>query len=206
VIKDNSKEWKLTYAGDWHNELDTLLDDYCAVFDHQGSTDQIKERSKRGFTSTYYVCCHPAKPNNFLFSPPVEGRWMSWFVASHGYDGFLRWAYDAWPDDPLRDGRYGSWAAGDCYLVYPGGNSSIRFEKLREGIVDYEKIMILKELAAQSNNPTVKNLIASLDAHLQTLNDEKTFNEQKLKADVSKGREMLNQLSERLSGVPSGKL
>ena len=124
---------------------------------------------------------------------------MGWYSAAHGYNGFLRWAYDSWPEDPLRDARYGSWAAGDSYLVYPGGNSCIRFEKLREGIVDYEKIRILRELAAKSSDASVKKLITELDAHLKTLNDEKTFNEAKLKNDISKGREILDELSERLS-------
>ena len=99
----------------------------------------------------------------------------------------------------MRDARYGSWAAGDCYLVYPGGNSCIRFEKLREGIVDYEKIRIIRELAAKSTDATIKNLMAALDAHLQTLNDEKTFNEDKLKSDIAKGKEMMNELSEKLA-------
>ena len=48
---------------------------------------------------------------------------------AYGYDGFLRWAYDAWPEDADRDARHGSWAAGDCYMVYPGGKSCIRFKK-----------------------------------------------------------------------------
>ncbi|HYK47813.1 MAG TPA: glycoside hydrolase domain-containing protein, partial [Parafilimonas sp.] len=200
TVKANSTKWKITYAGDWDTKLDTLLNDYCSVYEHQPSLDEVKTRAERGFTSTYYVCCHPGKPNNFLFSPPIEGRWMSWYVAAHNYNGFLRWAYDSWPEDPLRDARYGSWAAGDSYLVYPGGNSCIRFEKLREGIVDHEKIMILRKLAAESNDASIKALIASLNAHLQTLNGENTFNEQKLKADVSKGREILNELSEKLSG------
>jgi hypothetical protein len=199
VIKDNSKQWKITYAGDWHKELDSLLDDYSSVYEYQPSVDEVKQRSAKGFTSTYYVCCHPAKPNTFLFSPPIEGRWISWFSAGYGYSGFLRWAYDSWPDDPLRDSRYGSWAAGDCYLVYPGGNSCIRFEKLREGIVDYEKIRIIKELAARSPDATVKNLLSQLNAHLATLTTEKAFNEEKLKNDVAKGKELINELSEKLA-------
>jgi hypothetical protein len=123
---------------------------------------------------------------------------MSWYVTAHGYNGFLRWAYDAWPADPIRDARYGSWPAGDSYLVYPGGNSCIRFEKLREGIVDYEKIKILRTLAEKSTNKTVKDLMSALNAHLQTLNDEKTFNEEKLKSDVEKGRQMIDELSDKL--------
>ena len=198
VVKENSRKWKITYAGDWHKELDTLLDDYCCVYENQPSINEVKARSAKGFTSTYYVCCHPAKPNNFLFSPPVEGRWMSWYSAAHGYNGFLRWAYDSWPADPMRDARYGSWAAGDCYLVYPGGNSCIRFEKLREGIVDYEKMRIIRELAAKSNDKSVKDLMSAFDAHLQTLNSEKEFKEDKLKEDVEKGRKMIEELSGKL--------
>ena len=32
VIKEHSKDWRITYAGDWHPELDTLLDDYCFLY------------------------------------------------------------------------------------------------------------------------------------------------------------------------------
>ncbi|HYJ62584.1 MAG TPA: glycoside hydrolase domain-containing protein, partial [Parafilimonas sp.] len=199
VIKENSKQWKITYAGDWHKELDTLIDDYCSVYEYQPSVDEVKQRAAKGFTSTYYVCCHPAKPNTFLFSPPIEGRWISWFSAAHGYNGFLRWAYDSWPNDPMRDARYGSWAAGDCYLVYPGGSSCIRFEKLREGIVDYEKIRIIKELAAKSHNADIKRLLSELNAHLQTLNNEKDLSEDNLKNDISKGKQLINELSEKLA-------
>ena len=65
----------------------------------------------------HILCCNPPIPNNFVFSPPIEGRWISWYVMAYGYDGFLRWAYDAWPEDADRDARHGSWAAGDCYMA-----------------------------------------------------------------------------------------
>jgi hypothetical protein len=55
--------------------------------------------------------------------------------------------------------------AGDCFIVYPGGNSCIRFEKLREGIVDYEKIRILRE-ASKSKDKAVHDLMNELDQHL----------------------------------------
>jgi hypothetical protein len=199
VIKAHSKKWKITYAGDWHPELDSLLDDYCFLYSKEASVEETKARAARGFTTTYYVCCNPDKPNNFIFSPPVEGRWISWYSLAHGYNGFLRWAYDAWPADPVRDARYGSWAAGDCYLVYPGGNSCIRFEKLREGIVDYEKISILREKAAKSTDKNVQVLIQQLDQHLKTLVTEKDFNTEKIIKDVETGTKLVNELSDRLS-------
>ncbi len=54
--------------------------------------------------------------------------------------------------NPERDARHVYWAAGDCFMVYPGANSSIRFEKLREGIVDFEKIRILKDIGAKTSD------------------------------------------------------
>jgi hypothetical protein len=99
----------------------------------------------------------------------------------------------------LRDARYGSWAAGVCYLVYSGGNSCIRYEKLREGVVDYEKIRILRVLAAKSTDVTVKNKLATLDAHLQTFNAEKSVNDEQLTNDIAKGREMIDESSDLLT-------
>jgi hypothetical protein len=202
VVKAHSSKWKITYAGDWHKELDTLLDDYCFLYGKESNVDVVNQRAKRGQTTTYYVCCNPPVPNNFVFSPPVEGRWISWYTAAHNYDGFLRWAYDAWPNDPMRDARHELWPAGDCYLVYPGGNSCVRFEKLREGIVDFEKIRILKEKAALSKDPAVKNLVARLNEHLQTFLAEKDFDTKKITADVEKGRDLVNQLSDKLVTKP----
>ena len=199
VIKEHSKDWKITYAGNWHKELDSLLDDYCFLFGEESDVNAVKQRSARGQTTTYYVCCNPPFPNNFVFSPPVEGRWQGWYTSAHGYDGFLRWAYDAWPADPMRDARHHLWPAGDCYLIYPGGNSCIRFEKLREGIVDYEKIRILREKAVKSTDKQVKDLIQQLDEHLKTFLTEKDFETKKLKADVDKGRKIIDQLSELLA-------
>lgn len=198
VIKENNKKWKITYAGNWHKELDGLLNDYSFLYGNESTVEETKARALKGFTTTYYVCCNPAKPNNFVFSPSVEGRWISWYSAAHGYSGFLRWAYDSWPADPVRDARYGSWAAGDCYLVYPGGNSCIRFEKLRQGIADYEKIRIIRELAAKSPDKKVKDLAELFNQHLGSLVTEKTFNEDKLKQDIEKGNRMIEELTDRL--------
>ncbi|HLN71966.1 MAG TPA: glycoside hydrolase domain-containing protein [Prolixibacteraceae bacterium] len=203
VLKDHSKEWKITYAGDWHPELTALLDDYSPVISSEPSLKDIKDRSAKGQTTTFYVCCTPPKPNNFVFSPPAEGRYISWYAAACGYDGFLRWAYDAWPADPLRDARHTLWPSGDCFLVYPGGTSCIRYEKLREGIVDYEKIRMLREQASNSTNEKVKNLLKALDAHLASLANERDYkkrdySKETVKMAIAKGNQLISDLSEEL--------
>lgn len=196
VIKDHSPEWRITYAGDWHKELDGLLDDYSFLHGKEPSMAEQKSRSERGASSTFYVCCTPAKPNNFVFSPPIEGRWIGWYSLAYGYDGFLRWAYDAWPADPKRDARHGYWAAGDCFLIYPGGNSCIRSEKLREGIVDFEKISALRDRASKSTDKNIKKLVSDLDQVLASVAKEKEFKEATLTEILSKGKSIINQLSE----------
>jgi hypothetical protein len=200
VIREHSKKWKITYAGDWHEELKDLLDDYCFLYGKESDVDAVKARAAKGFTTTYYVCCNPPVPNNFVYSPPIEGRWISWYTAAHKYDGFLRWAYDAWPADPKRDARHTAWPAGDCFLIYPGGQSCIRFEKLREGIVDFEKIRILREKAAKLSDRNIKTLIKELDQHLETFLLEKDFDTEKITDAVIKGRRMIETLSDLLAG------
>ena len=83
-------------------------------------------------------------------------------------------------------------------MMYPGANSSIRFEKLREGIVDYEKIRLLKQKAQTSTDRQVKKLVAELDEHMQVFNDEKNFDTEKITADVDKGKKLLEELSDKL--------
>jgi hypothetical protein len=203
LIKEHSKEWKITYAGDWHPELSSLLDDYSTVIKSEPRPEDIRARSSKGNTTTFYVCCTPPRPNNFVFSHPVEGRYLSWHAAAMGYNGFLRWAYDAWPADPVRDARHTLWPAGDCFLVYPGGNSCIRFEKLREGIVDYEKILILREQASKSTNPKVKNQMIALESHLARIlvlheDSKQEYNVEKMTDAVRQGTRMIIDLSNEL--------
>ena len=200
VIKEHSKEWKITYAGDWHPELSPLLDDYSPVITSEPSPDELKERSARGLTTTFYVCCNPPRPNTFVFSHPVEARFISWYALAYGYNGFLRWAYDAWPADPVRDARHIFWPAGDCFLVYPGASSSIRFEKLREGIADYEKVIILRELASKSNDENVIRLMHDLDVLLDTFAFERDYSKRNFNADdmkeaLQKSKTILDNLS-----------
>jgi hypothetical protein len=204
VIKDHSREWKITYAGDWHDELSSLLDDYCVIINREPSPTELQERSRHGFTTTYYVCCTPPQPNNFVFSAPVEGRYIGWYAAAYGYNGFLRWAYDAWPADPMRDARHTLWPAGDCFLVYPGGNSSIRFEKLREGIVDYEKTRTLRENAGRSSNEKAKDLMKRLEDHLGRFTAERDYTKRdydvpRMIETLEQGRSLIDALSEELS-------
>ena len=109
---------------------------------------EAAERRRQGKTTTYYVCCHPDRPNTFCSSRLEESFWLGAFPAFAGLDGFLRWAWNSWPRDPIADASYTGiatgWKAGDTFLVYPDGSPSLRFLELRNGIVAAEKVRILR--------------------------------------------------------------
>ena len=42
------------------------------------------------------------------------------------------------------DSRFGGWTSGDTYLVYPHNRSSIRYERLIDGIENAEKVRQLR--------------------------------------------------------------
>ena len=139
---DNHKSYKL-----YPNELKDLSVAFGATIDKE----DLKLRKKNGYISTHYVCCSDGFPNTFTFSPPIEGVFIGWYTIAADFDGFLRWAYNSWVENPFQDSRFRAWPAGDTYIVYPDARSSIRFETLREGIQDAEKIRILREDFANRN-------------------------------------------------------
>ncbi|MCE5218398.1 DUF4091 domain-containing protein, partial [bacterium] len=100
------------------------------------------------------------------FSPPSEAEWLGWYAAAQGYSGFLRWAFDSWTQDPLRDTSFVTWPAGDCFLVYPGARSSVRFERLREGVAAYEKVRLVRKALSAREDPAAKQALADLEAAL----------------------------------------
>ncbi len=144
---DNHKSYKL-----YPNELKDLSVAFGATIDEE----DLKLRKKNEYISTHYVCCSDGFPNTFTFSPPIEGVFIGWYTIAADFDGFLRWAYNSWVENPFQDSRFRAWPAGDTYIIYPGARSSIRFETLREGIQDAEKIRILRE------DFTNRNLIEEL--------------------------------------------
>lgn len=145
LLKKIDPAWKITLAGNYHPEIENDIYDYCIASRWLFPEDVLAKRKSEGKISTWYTCCTEPYPNGFSFSPPDEHVWMGWYTAATHMDGYLRWAYNSWTKDPLRDSRFTAWPAGDTYQVYPGPLSSIRFEKMIEGIQDYEKIQLLRD-------------------------------------------------------------
>lgn len=169
VIRKADPEFKVSLAGNYHPEIEAGLYDYCIALE-QGELlprEVLDRRKAEGKKTTVYTCCSTHRPNTFTFSVPAEGSWYGFYAAHSGYDGYLRWAYNSWTKYPLHDTRFRSWPAGDTYMVYPYGRSSVRFEKLVEGVQACEKARILREEFAAAGNTAA---LAELDALLSRYN------------------------------------
>lgn len=98
----------------------------------------------------WYICCSPSEPNAYLHSNLLEARYLAVLTHFFGFNGLLRWSYNAWPEKPREDIRYSSFATGDTNFVYPAGDMSplltIRYKMLNRAIEDFELLRMAKRL------------------------------------------------------------
>ena len=130
--------------------------------------EEIASRRANGDVSTFYVCCSTLFPNAFTNSQPYESELLCLYAVAHDYDGMLRWAYNSWPARPEYDSRFRYWASGDTYIVYPGARSSVRFERLVDGVELYEKVHTLR--AKYADKPEVLVPVEAELAKMRALN------------------------------------
>ncbi len=158
---------------------------------HQAEFDQLlKDREAKGLRTTLYSCTGH-RPGNFSLSAPVESYWSIVNAGKSGTAGFLRWAYDAWVEDPLNDTTHSKFEPGDCFLIYPDEKTardpisrrSVRLERMAEGVRDVNKLAVIEKEAPQMKTE-IEKLYAGIsttargnkafltDAQIATLSDE----------------------------------
>lgn len=116
------------------------------VSQYSNLKEWFKLRHQQGQETSYFVTPDIEFPNLFLHSPSAEATWLSWYAANQGMDGINISGFNKWSDIDVIDCRLDSCASGASHLIYPDARSSIRFERLIEGVQDFEKIHILKTL------------------------------------------------------------
>nr|WP_243281476.1 glycoside hydrolase domain-containing protein [Clostridium sp. D53t1_180928_C8] len=110
-----------------------------------------RNNSEKEYKTTIYTCTEHF-PNSLALSMPGESYWTMMFTAAQGATGYMRWAFDAWVKDPLIDTTHWAFEAGDTFLIYPDekdsidktSKSSVRLEKIAEGIRDVNKLYMMK--------------------------------------------------------------
>ncbi|MVZ67090.1 DUF4091 domain-containing protein [Sphingobacterium sp. DK4209] len=165
-------------------------DDISISAQHPFSQQDLKDRKQRGLNTTFYICCSDGFPNQFTFSDPAESTYLGWYAQATGFDGMLRWAFNSWVENPLQDSRFRTWPAGDTYIVYPKGRSSIRYERMLEGIQDFEKVRIVSKAL---NRKAHSNELSELNKAIEKFKSvERTDH---WNADLNQAKSLLNKIS-----------
>ncbi len=118
-----------------------LMDDF--IFDIDTVADRFEELQKT-FSAhpdkrfLFYVCCGPDFPNTFLMSELVESYFLGIYASFANLQGFLRWNYTVFNDDPRTNAVTHNWYNGDTHFVYPAKDGSplltLRWHALKRGI------------------------------------------------------------------------
>jgi len=132
---------------------------------------QVELRKENNQETTLYTATEHV-PNSFTKSIPVESYWSVLYAGALNTTGFLRWAFDAWVENPLEDATHWSFPAGDCFLVYPSPKAdqhpksrySLRLAKLDEGVRDVNKLYIIRKNAPEISEE-INSLFASINGH-----------------------------------------
>jgi len=135
----------------------------------------------------WYTCCG-ISPDSCIRAPLLESRFIGWLTAYLGLEGFLRWNYTVWPDNPVQSIYWNAptFPAGENCFVYPGNNGrpilSIRYMHLRRGIRDFEIIQMMRK-----NYPDQKEVLESVFRNIVKVDDITKSNlggGKELKADI----------------------
>ncbi|MFA6241495.1 MAG: DUF4091 domain-containing protein, partial [Candidatus Hydrogenedentales bacterium] len=130
----------------WVPQLNYLKDDF----------EHYQERQKAGDEVWFYTCVFPQGDyaNRFIEQPLMKTRLLHWINFKYGITGYLHWGYNHWQSsDPMTNTTPAHTGppylpAGDAWIVYPGKIGpwdSIRWEAMRDGIVDHELLSMLAE-------------------------------------------------------------
>lgn len=179
---------KMSLAGNYHKELVDKIYDYCIAWKQQFTPEDLALRNSKGWISTSYTACPDAMPNVGSNNEPIEATYLPLYCLANGFNGFLRWSWMNWTDNPMYDSRFKLFTPGDTYIVYPGNHSSRRFEHIIRGVQNVAKIETLRKEYKQKRNQ--KALLLLEDALSQFKNP--TPNEAELKASINNLESLLN--------------
>ncbi len=143
---------KMSLAGNYHTELVDKMYDYCVAYGQEFTPEELARRNAQGWVTTCYTACPDLEPNICSNNNPSDAAYLPIHAISKGFNGFLRWAWMNWTDEPLQDTRFRMFTPGDTYIVYPDARSSIRFERFMEGVQATEKIRLLRDEYTQTDN------------------------------------------------------
>lgn len=161
-------------------------------FDKENLDAIVQHRIALGLSTTFYTCGGTA---GALTNEPYDTPDFFYRLYQKGANGYLRWALDAFTDQPLVNTDHWKFVAGDESLIYPDRltdavmtvQSSVRFQAIIES---YRKLCALEALRALSLEASVK-VDALIAAYAKGNTDVKARVEQMEKDVLKLAKELL---------------
>lgn len=178
ISNSNGEHFKISSAmnyqsGNDYSFLDRIDDISIGISHIDHNSDDMKNlsshRQELGLLTTIYTCTGDY-PNSFTISDTAESAWTMWYSLAQNTDGFMRWSWDNWVEDPLTNVSYKYWEPGDPWYIYPVEKdntssrvfySTPRYERLKEGIRDINKAKYLMKVSPELSD-NIDTLVKSL--------------------------------------------
>jgi hypothetical protein len=138
--------------------LDGMLDIWVPQLDYMNRDNEFYNKQQQdGKEIWFYTCLNPKSEyvNRFIELPLLRTRYMHWVNYKFNIPGYLHWGLNYWsPGDPFGEQTGIQYEGGnilpggDSWIIYPKDGklfSSIRFDAMRDGIVDYELFRMLEK-------------------------------------------------------------
>ncbi len=114
------------------------------------------KQNKSGKEAWFYTCLAPKGEygNRFIELPLLKTRFLHWVNYKYAIPGYLHWGLNFWGSNPFGEQTRIQYEGGnilpggDSWIIYPKDGkllSSIRFDAMRDGIVDYELLKMLEK-------------------------------------------------------------
>ncbi|MBK7713169.1 MAG: DUF4091 domain-containing protein [Bacteroidales bacterium] len=151
----------------WVPQLDYMNRDYEFYSKQQQSGKEI----------WFYTCLNPKFEyvNRFIELPLLRTRYMHWVNYKFNIPGYLHWGLNYWSlGDPFGEQTGIQYEGGnilpggDSWIIYPRDGklfSSIRFDAMRDGIVDYELFRMLEKKNPAMAKDIIDKVIFSFERY-----------------------------------------
>ena len=178
IQDENGKTFKMSMAVNRLTSIqyfDYFEDLAISSSQRNGLGTLVADRTAKGLNTSFYTCGATA---GSLRNQPYETVDFFYFLYKKGCNGYLRWAFDSYTDDPLENTYHWRFVAGDQNLIYPdeiGENatvqSSVRYQIMIES---YKNICALKAVSNLSTDSArkVSNLLTSFSGYSANMQSE----------------------------------
>ena len=159
-------------------DLDGMLDIWVPQLDYMNTDYEFYNKQNHSGKEIWtYTCLNPKfeYANRFIELPLLRTRYIHWINFKYNIPGYLHWGLNFWHPE----GAFGEQTSiqydggqvlpgGDGWIIYPKDGkllSSIRFDAMRDGIVDYELFRMLEKKDPEKAKDIIDKVVYAFDKY-----------------------------------------